>query len=65
MDAASRQATRLDAVTGRFDAWLIGFIVALVSLGIVMVGASSVAQAETPTYILTRHLMFLGVGTIA
>jgi cell division protein FtsW len=65
MDAASRQATRLDAVTGRFDAWLIGFIVALVSLGIVMVGSSSVAQAETPTYILTRHLMFLGVGTIA
>lgn len=62
---ASRQATRLEAVSGRFDAWLIGFIVALVSLGIVMVGSSSVAQAETPTYILTRHLMFLGVGTVA
>ena len=65
MDAAARQATRLEAVSGRFDPWLIGFIVALVSLGIVMVGSSSVAQGASPTYILTRHLMFLGAGTVA
>lgn len=65
MDAASRQATRLEAVGGRFDPWLIGFIVALMSLGVVMVGSSSVAQAESPTYILMRHLMFLGAGAVA
>ncbi len=65
MDVAARQATRLEAVTGRFDPWLVGFIVALAGLGIVMVGSSSVAQAESPTYILTRHLMFLGAGLVA
>ena len=65
MDATSRQATRLDAVTGRFDPWLVGFIVALASLGVVMVGSSSVAQGDSPTYILTRHLMFLGAGAVA
>lgn len=65
MDGSARQATRLDAVSGRFDPWLLGFIVALASLGIVMVGSASVAQGESPTYILMRHLMFLGAGVVA
>jgi cell division protein FtsW len=67
MDAAAsfRQATRLDAIGGRFDAWLIGLIGTLLCVGIVMVGSSSVAQAETPTYYLVRHLMFVAAGIVA
>ncbi|HZX81146.1 MAG TPA: putative lipid II flippase FtsW, partial [Lysobacter sp.] len=64
MDAA-RQATRLEAITGRFDPWLLGLIGALLCLGVVMVGSSSVAQATSPTYYLGRHLMFLVAGCIA
>jgi cell division protein FtsW len=62
---ASRQATRFDAITGRFDPWLLGLIGALLCLGVVMVGSASVAQATTPTYYLTRHLVFLAAGSIA
>lgn len=62
---ADRQATRLEAIGGRFDPWLLGFIGALVSLGIVMVGSSSVAQASAPTYYLTRHLLFIAAGLVA
>ncbi|WP_027082064.1 putative lipid II flippase FtsW [Lysobacter sp. HA18] len=61
----SRQATRLDAITGRFDPWLLGLIGALLCLGIVMVGSSSVAQATSPTYYLTKHLVFVTAGSIA
>ncbi|WP_133501228.1 putative lipid II flippase FtsW [Cognatilysobacter terrigena] len=65
MDMSSRQATRLDAITGRFDPWLLGLIGALLCLGVVMVGSSSVAQATSPTYYLTRHLVFLFAGSVA
>ncbi|MFX4959661.1 FtsW/RodA/SpoVE family cell cycle protein, partial [Acinetobacter baumannii] len=34
-------------------------------LGVVMVGSSGVAQAASPYYYLTRHLMFIGAGTVA
>ncbi|WP_189448661.1 putative lipid II flippase FtsW [Cognatilysobacter xinjiangensis] len=62
---ATRQATRLEAITGRFDPWLLGLIGALLCLGVVMVGSSSVAQATSPTYYLTKHLVFLAAGGIA
>lgn len=62
---ASRQATRLDAITGRYDTWLLGLIVALLCFGIVMVGSSSVAQAASPTYYLTKHLVFVAAGSAA
>ncbi|TZF83427.1 putative lipid II flippase FtsW [Cognatilysobacter lacus] len=61
----SRQATRFDAITGRFDPWLLGLIGALLCLGVVMVGSASVAQAASPTYYLTKHLFFIVAGGIA
>lgn len=61
-DATSRQATRLEAINGRYDGWLLGAAVALASLGMVMVASSSIAQASSPFYYLTRHLIFLGLG---
>lgn len=61
-DATSRQATRLEAINGRYDGWLLGATVALASLGMVMVASSSIAQASSPFYYLTRHLIFLGLG---
>ena len=61
-DATSRQATRLEAISGRYDGWLLGAAVALAALGVVMVASSSIAQAASPFYYLTRHLLFLGLG---
>ena len=61
-DATSRQATRLEAISGRYDGWLLGAAVALAGLGVVMVASSSIAQASSPFYYLTRHLMFLALG---
>ncbi|QCO68392.1 putative lipid II flippase FtsW [Luteimonas yindakuii] len=67
-DSAARQATRLDAIQGRFDPWLGGAAIALAVLGVVMVGSSSIAVAEElevgPFYFLVRHLMFLGMGAV-
>lgn len=65
MDMSARQATRLDAITGRFDPWLLTLIGALVCIGIVMVGSASIAQAPTPNYYLFRHLVFLSAGVAA
>ncbi|MEG3193317.1 putative lipid II flippase FtsW, partial [Lysobacter sp. D1-1-M9] len=63
---STRQATRLDAISGRFDPWLIGIACALACLGVVMVGSSSIAIGEGldvgPFHFLTRHIVFLGVG---
>ena len=63
---ASRQATRFDAITGRFDPWLLGLIGALLCLGVVMVASSSIAIGEGldvgPFYFLVRHLVFLTGG---
>lgn len=61
-DATSRQATRLEAINGRYDGWLLGAAVALAALGVVMVASSSIAQASSPFYYLVRHLLFLGLG---
>lgn len=60
------QATRLDAIEGRFDPWLMGAAIALASLGVVMVASSSIAIGEGmhvgPFYFLIRHLVFLAGG---
>ncbi|HVI25884.1 MAG TPA: putative lipid II flippase FtsW [Xanthomonadaceae bacterium] len=62
----NRQATRLDAIPGRFDPWLLGVSVALACFGVVMVASSSIAIGEGmdvgPFYFLSRHLLFLALG---
>jgi cell division protein FtsW len=64
--SASSQATRLDAIRGHFDPWLLGVSVALACFGVVMVASSSIAIGEGlgvgPFYFLSRHVMFLAVG---
>ncbi len=62
MNDPSRQATRLEAIGGRYDPWLLGAAVALASLGVVMVASSSIELTDSPFYYLSRHLIFLGVG---
>ncbi|MEO6263532.1 MAG: putative lipid II flippase FtsW [Luteimonas sp.] len=63
---APRQATRLDAIPGRFDPWLLGVSVALACFGVVMVASSSIAIGEGlgvgPFYFLGRHALFLAIG---
>ena len=60
------QATRLDAIQGRFDPWLMGVTLALAALGVVMVASSSIAIGEDlevgPFYFLVRHIVFLALG---
>ena len=60
------QATRLDAIEGRFDPWLLGATLALACLGVVMVGSSSIAIAEGlgvgPFHFLGRHVVLLLAG---
>ncbi len=66
-----QQATRLDALPGRYDPWLLGASIALACLGVVMVASSSIAIGEGldvgPYYFLAKHMMFLvfGVGVAA
>jgi cell division protein FtsW len=62
MNDTPRQATRLEAIGGRFDPWLLGAMLALASLGVVMVASSSIYQASSPFYYLLRHVVFLLVG---
>lgn len=64
MDDYARQATRLEAIGGHYDKWLLGAAVALASLGIVMVASSSIALTQSPFYYLNRHLMFIGIGVV-
>jgi cell division protein FtsW len=64
MDDHSRQATRLEAIGGSYDKWLLGAAVALASIGIVMVASSSIALTQSPFYYLTRHLLFIGIGVV-
>ncbi|MGY0505495.1 putative lipid II flippase FtsW [Luteimonas sp. e5] len=63
---SDRQATRVEAITGRFDRWLLFLTLALAALGAVMVASASLAVAEShglaTTYYLSRHLMFLVIG---
>ena len=66
MQETARQATRLDAISGHFDPWLLGIACALACLGVVMVGSSAIAIGEAndvgPFHYLTRHIMFLALG---
>lgn len=61
-----RQATRLDAIRGHFDPWLLGISIVLACFGVVMVASSSIAIGEGmhvgPFYFLTRHVVFLAIG---
>ncbi|MET0580710.1 MAG: putative lipid II flippase FtsW [Pseudoxanthomonas sp.] len=62
MNTAPRQATRLEAIGGRYDPWLLASMLALAALGVVMVASSSIAMNSNPFYFLTRHVVFLGLG---
>ncbi|WP_305806085.1 putative lipid II flippase FtsW [Stenotrophomonas sp. YIM B06876] len=62
MNDFSRQATRLEAIGGHYDKWLLGAAMALASLGVVMVASSSIALTQNPFHYLTRHLVFLAIG---
>ncbi len=62
MNDFSHQATRLEAIGGRYDKWLLGTALALAALGVVMVASSSIELTASPFYYLSRHLVFLGVG---
>ena len=62
----AHQATKLDAITGRYDPVLLLVTLALAGLGVVMVASSSIAIAEGmdvgPFYFVIRHLVFLAIG---
>ncbi|MUG03591.1 cell division protein FtsW, partial [Bacillus tequilensis] len=62
----ARQATRLDAITGRFDGWLLGAVCTLACVGVVMVGSASVSivgeYGVSAFHYLGRHVFFMGVG---
>ncbi|HEY4529501.1 MAG TPA: putative lipid II flippase FtsW [Luteimonas sp.] len=64
----STQAVRLESIGGRYDPWMLGAALALASLGIVMVGSSSIAIGEElgvgPNYFLIRHVVFMGLGGV-
>ena len=59
----SRQALRLDSITGRYDPVLASLAIVIAAFGLVMVGSSSIAisegQGSGPFYFLTRHVIFL------
>ncbi|WP_395794185.1 putative lipid II flippase FtsW [Aquimonas sp.] len=62
------QAMKREELGGEFDRVLLAVVVALASIGIVMVASSSLAVAEGhdvgPFFYLQRHLMFLAVGAV-
>ena len=62
MNDRSSQATRLEAIGGRYDPWLLGAVLALAALGVVMVASSSTSQDSNPFHYLIRHIVFLVVG---
>ena len=62
MTHLSAQATRIDAIGGSYDRWLLGAALALASIGIVMVASASVALAGDMHYYLKRHLVHLAIG---
>ena len=62
MTDRSSQATRLEAIGGRYDPWLLGSVLALAALGVVMVASSSTSQDSNPFHYLIRHIVFLVVG---
>ncbi|NKZ39514.1 putative lipid II flippase FtsW [Oleiagrimonas citrea] len=65
---SSQQARRREGPRGRYDPVLLLAIVALASIGIVMVASASIAVADGKHigafYYLKRHLLFLSLGTV-
>lgn len=61
--ADSRQALRLESITGRYDPVLASLAIVIAAFGLVMVGSSSIAisegQGSGPFYFLSRHVIFL------
>ncbi|MCX7563016.1 putative lipid II flippase FtsW [Xanthomonadaceae bacterium XH05] len=61
-----RQAFRLGEIEGRYDPYILGATLALVTIGVVMVASSSLGVAERlqvgPFHFLVRHVMFLTGG---
>ena len=62
MNDAPSQATRAEAIGGRYDPWLFAAALALAGLGVVMVGSASIAMTSDPFHYLSRHVVFLGLG---
>ena len=66
--AFSRQAFRYGEIEGRYDACLIGTVMALIAIGVVMVASSSIGVTERlhvgTSYFLVRHLVHLGAGLL-
>jgi len=65
----STQATKRGGPSGHFDQLLLVGLIALASVGVVMVASSSIAVADSQHlgafYFLRKHLIFLGVGLVA
>ncbi|MEO8743023.1 MAG: FtsW/RodA/SpoVE family cell cycle protein, partial [Lysobacteraceae bacterium] len=68
MTDRSSQALKLEAIAGRYDPVLVTVAIAIASIGVVMVGSSSIAVAEGlklgPFYFLIRHVVFLLGGVV-
>ena len=62
MNDAPSQATRAEAIGGRYDPWLLAAALALAGLGVVMVGSASIAMTSDPFQYLSRHVVFLALG---
>src|SRR5690606_6763417 len=66
MFESTRQATRLDAIEGRYGGWRVGVAVALAAFGVVMAASASIAVAgnlgQGPFHYLVKHVVFLAVG---
>jgi cell division protein FtsW len=62
------QATKFNELNGQVDLWMLSAIIALVSIGLVMVASSSMSFAvmtgSGPFHYFTRHLMFLAGGLV-
>lgn len=62
------QATRIEAIDGRYDRWLLGSVLGLVVLGLVMVTSASMAVAEAlgvgEFHFVQRHLLALLLGGV-
>ena len=63
-----QQATRADAITGRYDAWLLIGGLAMLAFGTVMVASASfpeaVSNGKSPFYFLEHHVVFLVGGMV-
>ena len=62
------QATKFNELNGQVDLWMLSAIIALVSIGLVMVASSSMSFAvmtgSGPFHYFIRHLMFLAGGLV-